>query len=145
MSTTELERRPLTPLDIGETKAAQKLYQDGLVQLLDRAADLTPIRGQGGKVKNHVNRSGVSKITTWCSLSTTLVGEPTIDRDEDGKALRWRVAARRRGAGRMRGRLSRRLRCEETPGSRNRSMTVWVPHSPGLATGRSWTWLAWVR
>ena len=61
MSTTELERRPLTPLDIGETKAAQKLYQDGLVQLLDRAADLTPIRGQGGKVKNHVNRSGVRR------------------------------------------------------------------------------------
>lgn len=94
MSTTEIERRPLTPLDIGETKAAQKLYQDGLKQLLDRAEDVTPIRGKGGKVKNHVNRSGVSKITTWCSLSTTLVGEPTVERDEDGKPLRWRVTVR---------------------------------------------------
>ena len=94
MSTTEIERRPLTPLDIGETKAAQKLYQDGLQQLLDLADDVTAIRGRGGKVKNHVNRSGVSKITTWCSLSTTLVGEPTIDRDEEGKALRWRVTVR---------------------------------------------------
>jgi hypothetical protein len=93
MSTSELERRPLTPLDIGETKAAQKLYQDGLKQLLDVSEDVTPIRGRGGKVKNHVNRSGVSKITTWCSLSTTLVSEE-IDRDEDGKALRWRVTVR---------------------------------------------------
>ena len=95
MSTTEIvERRPLTPLDIGETKAAQKLYQDGLAQLLDTDADLTPIRGRGGKVKNHVNRSGVSKITTWCSLSTTLVGDPTVERDEEGKPLRWRVTVR---------------------------------------------------
>ena len=96
MSTTEIvevQRRPLTPLDIGETKAAQKLYQDGLTQLLDRAEDVTPIRGRGGKVKNHVNRSGVSKITTWCSLSTTLV-DTVVERDEDGKPLRWRVTVR---------------------------------------------------
>lgn len=93
MSTVEIERRPLTPLDIGETKAAQKLYQDGLQQLLDRSEDVTAIRGRGGRVKNHVNRSGVSKITTWCSLSTTLVGTD-IDRDESGKALRWRVTVR---------------------------------------------------
>lgn len=95
MSTTELaERRPLTPLDIGETKAAQKLYQDGLQQLLEPSEDLTPIRGRGGKVKQHVNRSGVSKITTWCSLSTTLVPPVEIDRDEEGKAIRWRVTVR---------------------------------------------------
>ena len=96
MSTTDLEvneRRPLTPLDIGATKAAQQLYQEGLQQLLDRTEDVTPIRGRGGKVKNHVNRSGVSKITTWCSLSTTCQ-DVVIDRDEDGKALRWRVTVR---------------------------------------------------
>lgn len=95
MSTTEIvERRPLTPLDIGETKAAQELYQRGLKQLLEPSEDVTAIKGRGGKVKNHVNRSGVSKITTWCSLSTTLQGVPEIDRDEDGKALRWRVTVR---------------------------------------------------
>lgn len=93
MTSTDIERRPLTPLDIGDTKAAQKLYQDGLQQLLDRKEDVTPIRGAGGRVKNHVNRSGVSKIATWCAISTTLVGTE-IDRDTDGKGLRWRVTVR---------------------------------------------------
>lgn len=94
MSSTEVaERRPLTPLDIGATKAAQKLYQDGLAQLLEPGEDLTPIRGRGGKVKNHVNRSGVSKITTWVSVSTTLV-DMQVTRDPEGKPQVWTVTVR---------------------------------------------------
>jgi hypothetical protein len=97
VSSTDLEvneRRPLTPLDIGATKAAQRLYQEGLQQLLDRTEDVTPIRGRGGKVKNHVNRSGVSKITTWCAISTTREGVE-IDRDaETDKPKRWQVTVR---------------------------------------------------
>jgi hypothetical protein len=93
MSTTEIERRPLTPLDATATRRAITQYQEGLKSLLDPAEDVQMFRSRDGSKHAFVKRSGWRKIALWCDLS---VENRTVevDRDEAGRPLRARVVAR---------------------------------------------------
>lgn len=93
MSTTEIERRPLAPLDVAATRAAITQYQSGLKALLDPAEDLQLFKDRKGEKHSFVKRSGWRKIALWCDLSLESRTEE-IDRAEDGKVLRARVVYR---------------------------------------------------
>ena len=87
------ERRPLTPLNVQQTKVAITQYQEGLKSLLDPAEDVQSFTDRKGGKHAFVKRSGWRKIALWCDLS---IENRTIeiDRDANGKPLRARVVAR---------------------------------------------------
>jgi hypothetical protein len=93
MSTTEIERRPLTPLDANATRQSIQLYQEGLRSLLDPAEDVQMFRDRKGEAHAFVKRSGWRKIALWCDLSVEN-RSIEIDRGDTGKPLRARVVAR---------------------------------------------------
>lgn len=93
MSTEVIERRPLTPLNVQQTKVAITQYQEGLKSLLDPSEDVQSFVDRRGGKHSFVKRSGWRKIALWCDLS---IENKTIeiDRDPNGKPLRARVVAR---------------------------------------------------
>jgi hypothetical protein len=93
MSTEVIERRPLTPLNVQQTKVAITQYQEGLKSLLDPSEDVQSFVDRKGGKHSFVKRSGWRKIALWCDLS---IENKTIeiDRDPNGKPLRARVVAR---------------------------------------------------
>jgi hypothetical protein len=93
VSTSQIERRPLTPLDVQQTRDAITQYQAGLKSLLDPAEDVQSFVDRKGEKHSFVKRSGWRKIALWCDLN--IENRTTeIDRDANGKPLRARVIAR---------------------------------------------------
>ena len=92
MASMEVERRPLTPLNVQQTKMAITQYQDGLKSLLDPDDVQSFVDRRGGK-HAFVKRSGWRKIALWCDLSIEN-RSIDLDRDPGGKPLRARVVAR---------------------------------------------------
>jgi hypothetical protein len=93
MSTAQIERRPLTPLDVKQTRDAITQYQAGLKSLLDVAEDVQSFVDRKGEKHSFVKRSGWRKIALWCDLNIEN-RSVDIDRDANGKPLRARVIAR---------------------------------------------------
>jgi hypothetical protein len=93
MSTEVIERRPLTPLNVQQTKVAITQYQEGLKSLLDPSEDVQSFVDRKGGKHSFVKRSGWRKIALWCDLSIENKSIE-IDRDPGGKPLRARVVAR---------------------------------------------------
>ncbi len=87
-----IDRRPLGPLDVTQTKAAMETYQQGLHALLDES-DWQSFRDKSGDKQAFCKRSGWRKIATWFELSLE-TRSIEVERDDDGNPLRARVIAR---------------------------------------------------
>jgi hypothetical protein len=88
-----VQRQPLAPLDIQQTKHLMQTYQEGLQSLLDDT-DRQTFATRDGEQRSFVKRSGWRKVATWFELSLE-TRQIDVDRDpKTGQAIRARVIAR---------------------------------------------------
>lgn len=85
-------REPLRPLDIGQTKQAMAIYQQGLQAIL-ADNDWQQFVDRRGNRHKFLKRSGWRKIALWFGLNLETQREE-IDRDVNGHPLRARVVYR---------------------------------------------------